>query len=453
MIDADQRRRILERAYISEHSPDLMTIVSGGEAHLFDEFIVYAGDGWVVVNGYPLEDSSGSDRLEAIVERACGRFRPRYLWVVAPRLPDSLRTRVCERQIDEYYRLDLEAFRPPRRLMREVERAAERLFVERTREMGPDHAAMTVEFIRHVNPHERVTGLYRAMPEFIRQSQDALVLSARTPQGRLVAYCVMDMAPVNFASYVVGCHSRTVRAPHASDLLFLEMAAAARGAGKRYIDLGLGVHDGIRRFKTKWGAGVYMPYEMCEILMPEGERCMPPNSYSAVPEGRRRGVRIIADVLRSVRGPKDEYRMLWELCRGEVGNLLGGTSHFFCRSYRGSFQRILAGVDRVLFEGPLGEESMRRVRESGLDGSTGVHLFDALDPATRSKIAREFAHRDACRAPSERTHTDRGRNMQGASGGHETLAGVFRHVDRIHPAQGMELCNGHGGTRGGEAIG
>lgn len=393
MIDAGQRRYILDRAYVSEHSPELMTIVSGGEAHLFDEFIVYAGDGWVVVNGYTLEDSSGSDRLETIVDRVCGLLRPRYLWVVAPRVPDGLQTRVCERETDEYYRLDLEAFHPPRRLMREAERAAERLVVEHAREMGPDHATMTVEFIRHVDPHERVTGLYRAMPEFVRRSQDALVLNARTPQGRLAAYYVMDMAPANFASYVVGCHSRTVRAPHASDLLFLEMVAAARGAGKRYIDLGLGVHDGIRRFKTKWGAEVFMPYEMCEILMPDRARCMPPNSYSAVPERKRRGLRSIVDVLRSALGRNDEYRMLWELRRGDVNNLLAGTSHFFCRSYRRSFERILAGVDRVLFEGPLGEESMRRVRESGLDASAGSRLFDALDPATRSKIGREFAPR------------------------------------------------------------
>lgn len=393
MIDAGQRRYILDRAYVSEHSPELMTIISGGEAHLFHGFIVYAGDGWVIVNGYSLEDPSCSDRLEEIVELACARFQPRYCWVMAPRLPAVFEALARERETDEYYRLDLAAFDPPRRLMREVERAAERLVVERGREMGPDHASLAGEFIGLAVPHERVQALYRAMPGFVRRSPDALVLNARNPEGRLAAYYVMDMAPANFASYIVGCHSRTVRAPHASDLLFLEMIAAARGAGKRCIDLGLGVHDGIRRFKTKWGAVVFMPYEMCEIQVPGKARFLRSLSTGRGPvEKRAKFLSIIGSfTLPGRRG--SEYKMLWEIRKGDAHNLLGGTAHFFCRSYRRSFERILAGVDRVLFEGPLGEESMRLVRERGAAPPGPSPLFAALDRATRAKIAREFAPR------------------------------------------------------------
>jgi len=189
---------------------------------------------------------------------------------------------------------------------------------------------------------------------------------------------VMDMAPTGFASYVVGCHSRTVRAPHASDLLFVEMVAAARGAGKRYIDLGLGVHDGIRRFKTKWGAEIFLPYEMCEIELPRRALSLRPLSPGSGAAAKSSGLRAMIGSFPFLRRRGAEYKMLWEVRKGEALNLLGGTAHFFCRSYRRSFERLLSGVDRVIFEGPLGEESMRLVRERGSVSEGGSPLFAAL---------------------------------------------------------------------------
>jgi hypothetical protein len=38
----------------------------------------------------------------------------------------------------------------------------------------------------------------------------------------------------------------------------------AREYGKGYINLGLGVNPGIRRFKEKWGGKPSLPYEFCE---------------------------------------------------------------------------------------------------------------------------------------------------------------------------------------------
>ncbi len=40
------------------------------------------------------------------------------------------------------------------------------------------------------------------------------------------------------------------------------MLEAARREGKGYIHLGLGVNEGIRRFKEKWGGRPALPYVM-----------------------------------------------------------------------------------------------------------------------------------------------------------------------------------------------
>jgi hypothetical protein len=46
--------------------------------------------------------------------------------------------------------------------------------------------------------------------------------------------------------------------PGASDLLFNEMVRLAQSEGKQAINLGLGVHRGIRRFKEKWGGEPFL---------------------------------------------------------------------------------------------------------------------------------------------------------------------------------------------------
>jgi len=63
---------------------------------------------------------------------------------------------------------------------------------------------------------------------------------------------------------VIGCHSKKNYVPHASDLLFFEMLTLAKEYGKNYINLGLGVNEGIRRFKEKWGGVPFLRYEFCE---------------------------------------------------------------------------------------------------------------------------------------------------------------------------------------------
>jgi hypothetical protein len=75
----------------------------------------------------------------------------------------------------------------------------------------------------------------------------------------------MELAAGKFATYVVGCFSKNHYVPHASDLLFFEMIKLAGEKHKEYIHLGLGVNEGIRRFKKKWGGIPFLKYEFCEL--------------------------------------------------------------------------------------------------------------------------------------------------------------------------------------------
>ena len=47
----------------------------------------------------------------------------------------------------------------------------------------------------------------------------------------------------------------------------LELLKMSNEYGKGYIHLGLGINNGIRRFKEKWGARPTRSYEMCELIL------------------------------------------------------------------------------------------------------------------------------------------------------------------------------------------
>jgi hypothetical protein len=155
----------------------------------------------------------------------------------------------------------------PANLKRQVAKAAEHVRVERSRTLSSSHHELSNEFVARVNPAPRVRELLFRMPQYVGKSNDAIVLNAWNHENRLTAFYVMDLAATSFSTYVMGCHSKENYVRGASDLLFHEMVNLSKEYGKTFIHLGLGVNDGIRRFKEKWGGVPGVPYEMCEMVV------------------------------------------------------------------------------------------------------------------------------------------------------------------------------------------
>jgi len=93
------------------------------------------------------------------------------------------------------------------------------------------------------------------------------VLNAWGPARKLAAFYVVDVSAEAFSTYVIGCHSKKNYVMGASDLLLHELISVSTELDKSYIHLGLGVNDGIRRFKEKWGGVPSLKYEMCEFAV------------------------------------------------------------------------------------------------------------------------------------------------------------------------------------------
>jgi hypothetical protein len=264
MITREEEADILTRAYVPEHIVSLMTLISKGEPFLIEDHLGFVKDNWLILVGYPLEGDFSRDRCERLLNRAVDTFRPEVLWFIGPEVPSPFTDTCKERETDQYYTLDIGQTRVKPALQRAVDKASEKLTIERGHSMGKEHEALISELLKREKLPDRMRELYLAMPGYVGRSSTAWVLSARDKAGRLCAFTVIELGAKNFSAYILGSHSKKHYVPHASDLLFLDMIRLTGEHGKATLNLGLGVNDGIRRFKKKWCGKPVLRYEFCE---------------------------------------------------------------------------------------------------------------------------------------------------------------------------------------------
>ena len=280
-LTTDSLRLLQGVATVPEHSAVFMQAMSGGTAFLERGFLFLAADDWLMGVGYPFaspgETSSESHRLgqnetrfaEAL-DAALERTGATACYAVAPALPARLDPFAENR--DVFYTLAAEA-PVPAALRGPVSHAAARLEVREDREFTPAHRRLWAEFLGRAIMRPNVRGLYARTEAALRASRtsaanglqplpDLRLLSAFDAAGNLAASLLLDYSPGQFCAYIIGAHSKRHYVPHATDLLFAAMLEHCRAEGKRFVHLGLGVNDGITRFKKKWGGRPVLPFVM-----------------------------------------------------------------------------------------------------------------------------------------------------------------------------------------------
>ncbi len=323
---------------------------------------------------YPLHGKYAHSDFSNALASAQKRVAPVYCYAIGPDFPAEFNDRIIER--DRYYILAADA--PiPKKLVNPVRKAAQILEVRESMAFTPAHRRLWAEFLENRGRMpDRVAGLYTRAPTALAEAGGSLrLLDAIDPAGNITASLLLDYAPEMFVSYVIGAHSRKFYAPHAADLLFAAMLANARKAGKRFIHLGLGVNDGILRFKRKWGAKAYYPYLYAQwqpTAADSEDNVIHALATAFLRSDAGSGQKIIED-----HSPKP-FAMLWEARKKDRVSWIGGTAHFFCHSFEASFRKLFRNVDHVIFEGPLDAEFMAQVDSAGKSREVGTPALDEL---------------------------------------------------------------------------
>ena len=369
---------------VPEHSRRLLEAISAGRSFELDSFIFVTADDWLMAIGYPQEGEFSVGRFESALDEAVRKVKPSDCFAIAPEMPERLESHVEDR--DVYYTLDASSPVPPR-LRGPVRHARERLLVDETREFTPEHRRLWAEFMGRMPLPPRIRQLYSGTAAALQGPADLRLLNAWDAEGQLAACLLMDYSLPHHVSYVLGAHSKTHYVPHAPDLLFAEMLERARAEDKQTVLLGLGVNEGITRFKRKWGGAPQLFYVMAqwqERPRADVHKVVLDELMQALVERSDEGLskRQILDRLPDQR----PFAMLWELEKQGRRSWICGTAHFFCYSFADSFRRLFRKVDTVIFEGPLDAESLAQVEACGKSPDPGAVPLDGL--MTEAEIRR-----------------------------------------------------------------
>jgi hypothetical protein len=255
MLTKEELHRIHQNAYLPEHLPDYVQAVSDATPHLFERVLFFLRRRHLIFIGYPLGNTAVD--VESVYSSVCQKFNPTVISIIAPKL--WLPAESYEKQVqDHYYRLDLPLVSMDSEVAYMIRRAQRELRVV-SGKFGRQHKKLVNAFLKQHELTPEQTYLFKHIPHYLKHSGTSRLLEARKDH-KLVAFTVMDLGSQDYAFYMFNFRSKKINIPGASDLLFNEMVKLSEIEGKKTINLGLGVHAGIRRFKQKWGGVPFLDY-------------------------------------------------------------------------------------------------------------------------------------------------------------------------------------------------
>jgi hypothetical protein len=260
MITPTERAYILAHAYVPEHLPHYVTAISQTEPFLVDDFVAHVRGAHVIFVGYPLSKSFDAAQMLDTLERARARFKPRVVSILAPALPETLQADTYL-PADEYFRLDVTTLVIPQKTRNMLTRARRDL-TTREGTFDKEHRRLVEEFVRAHRLDDATRTIFERVPEYVRCAS-ACVIEARDARGNLVAFDLADFSAAQYAFYLFNFRATQPRIPGASDLLLAHIIERARAESKRYVNLGLGIDEGVAFFKRKWGATPFLKHCAC----------------------------------------------------------------------------------------------------------------------------------------------------------------------------------------------
>jgi hypothetical protein len=266
MLDAREKVTVFENAYVPEHLPAYGEATSGGEAFFHDGYLCYVRDRHALLIGFPLVP--GTARLPDAMEGVRRRFKTSRIVVVAEDVRTIPGVQCDEQYVDWYSRLPVPLGTIDSGNAYMVRRAQRDLRVVQG-VFGDEHELLIQEFCSERSLGDAHREIFRRIPRYVINSATALLIEARH-KDHLVAFDIIDGGASHYLFYMFNFRESRLAVPGSSDLLFWEMTQIAQKQGKKWLNLGLGISDGVRRFKEKWGAARFLRHSVGTLSMGAG---------------------------------------------------------------------------------------------------------------------------------------------------------------------------------------
>jgi len=259
MIGPDRLARVTAAAVVPEQVVGYVNAVAGSKPRMFGSCVGYSSGAAVVLVGYPLHDPLDGPAMAAAVDLAIQTAGLERITVIGPvRPPQAPETSKIVK--DQYYALPLPEPDAGQKLKNLLRRAGRDVRLVSGRRFENDHAALVQRYLDERPLAAGTRQIFSRLANYLAASAGSLIVSARRPDGRLAAFAVGEFTALSTAFFMF-CFRDPVSAPPGSaDLTLSGLLQEARQRGQTRMNLGLGVSDGIRFFKRKWGAEPFLPY-------------------------------------------------------------------------------------------------------------------------------------------------------------------------------------------------
>lgn len=262
MLNKNERQLVYDQGYLPEHLFEYVEAVSLSEPFLHESYLLFFKHGHMTFIGYPLGQSASSPSLA--YETACKRFDPATVSIMAP---DLWFKEKKAQETDYYYVMELPISQLNQDNAYMIRRASKELTLKETK-ISRDHKRLIKSFTEGKDLSGGQKSIYESIPKYLRRSDTARLIEARKGAD-LVAFNVLDLGTWNYGMYMFNIRSLELHVPGASDLLLHGIAQMSHNEGKKYLNMGLGISPGIRRFKEKWGAKKAWTHQSINVKLKE----------------------------------------------------------------------------------------------------------------------------------------------------------------------------------------
>ena len=259
MIGPDRLARVTAAAVVPEQVVGYVNAVAGSKPRMFGSCVGYSSGEALVLVGYPLHDPLDGTAMAAAVDLALETPGLERITVIGPSRPPQAPEKSAAAG-DHYYALPLPEPAAGPKLRNLLRRAGREVRLVCGRRFENDHAALVQRYLDERPLAAGTRQIFRRLANYVEASAASLIVSARRPDGRLAAFSVGEFGSLSTAVFMVCFRDPALAPPGSADFTLSGLLQEARQRGQSRLNLGLGVSEGIRFFKRKWGAEPFLPY-------------------------------------------------------------------------------------------------------------------------------------------------------------------------------------------------
>jgi len=258
MIGPDRLDRVSVEAVVPEQVVAYVRAVAGSTPRLVGSCVGYQSGNRFVLVGYPLHDPFNSEALDESVVRSLAIPGIRQITVIGPVRPSRAPADARSKE-DAYQALSLPAKPPGQKLRNLLRRAGRDLSIDKGRRLESDHLELVQQYLENRLLADETRQIFARISDYVAASPTSLVVSARRPDGKLASFGVGEYVSYHTAFFVFCFRNPQTAPPGSVDFVLAALLAEAEARGQTRMNLGLGISEGIRFFKKKWGGEVFLP--------------------------------------------------------------------------------------------------------------------------------------------------------------------------------------------------